>query len=95
MDANHPADPGQLPAIVKQLGERIITLHISDYDGIDEKHWMPFVGVVDWGAFANALRDIQYSGASIYETKPEADTPEEMLETIQANFQKILAAARG
>ncbi len=95
LDANHPADPDQLPAMVQQLGDRIITLHISDYDGDDEKHWMPFVGVVDWGAFANALRDIQYSGAFIYETKPEADTPEEMLGMIQSNFQQILTAARG
>jgi len=94
LDANHPADHSQLPAAVKQLGKRIITLHISDYDGIDEKHWMPFVGVVDWGAFANALRDIQYDGAFIYETRPEAgDTMEEKLEIIQANFQRILTTA--
>ena len=93
LDTNHPADPRQLPGIVKQLAERIITLHVSDYDGIDEKHWMPFRGVVDWAAFANALRDIGYSGAFIYETKPEADTMEERLKMIQSNFQRILTAA--
>lgn len=95
LDSNHPADPNQLAAIVKQLGKRIITLHISDYDGIDERHWMPFSGMVDWGAFANALRDIQYSGAFIYETKPEGDTMEERLEAIQSNFQRILITASG
>jgi len=94
LDANHPADPEQLPAIVKQLGERIITLHISDYDGIDERHWMPFRGVVKWDALANALRSIGYSGAFIYETQPEeGDTMEEKLEIIQSNFQRILKAA--
>ena len=93
LDANHPADPGQLVAIVEQLGKRIITLHISDYDGIDERHWMPFCGVVDWGAFANALRDIQYSGAFVYETDPEGDTMEEKLGNIQSNFQRILRTA--
>ena len=94
LDANHPADPNQLTAIVKQLDERIITLHISDYDGIDEKHWMPFRGVINWGTFANALRDIGYSGAFIYETDPEAgDTTEEKLEIIQSNFQRILKTA--
>lgn len=93
IDSNHPANPDQLPAIVRQLGERVITLHISDYDGIDEKHWMPFRGIVDWGAFANALRDIGYSGAFIYETRPEeGDTMEEKLAIIQSNFQRISSA---
>ena len=94
VDANHLADHTKLPDSVRQLGERIITLHISDYDGIDEKHWMPFLGVVDWGAFANALSDIQYDGAFIYETRPEeGDTMAEKLEIINANFQRILTAA--
>jgi sugar phosphate isomerase/epimerase len=91
LDANHLADPGQLPDAVRQLGERIITLHVSDYDGIDERHWMPFRGIVDWGAFANALRDIEYHGAFVYETRPEeGDTLEEKLEIIHSNFQRIL-----
>jgi len=94
LDANHLADPGQLPDAVRQLGERIITLHISDYDGVDERHWMPFRGIVDWGAFANALRDIEYDGAFIYETKPEeGDTLEEKLVIMHSNFQRILDSA--
>jgi len=93
LDANHPANPKELPAIVKQLSERLITLHISDYDGVDERHWMPFRGVVDWGAFANALRDIQYSGAFIYEAGLEGDTMERKLENVFSNFQRILSTA--
>jgi sugar phosphate isomerase/epimerase len=94
LDTNHLADPGQLPDAVRQLGERIITLHVSDYDGIDERHWMPFRGIVDWGAFANALRDIEYDGAFIYETRPEeGDTLEEKLEIIHSNFRRILNIA--
>jgi len=93
LDTNHPAHHEQLPAIVKQLGQRIITLHVSDYDGIDEKHWMPFVGVIDWAAFANALRNVQYNRSFIYETQPEADTMAEKLGIIQSNFQQILSAA--
>lgn len=94
LDTNHPADPNHLNSVVKQLGERIITLHVSDYDGINEKHWMPFRGVVDWGAFANALRDVQYTEAFIYETLPEGNTTEEKLGIIQSNFQKILNTAK-
>ena len=91
LDANHPADPDDLLSIVKQLAQRIITLHISDYDGIDEKHWMPFDGVINWRAFAKALGDIQYSGAFIYETLPAADTTAEKLEIIQSNFEMVIS----
>lgn len=93
VDANHPARPEHLPDIVKQLDKRIITLHISDYDGIDEKHWMPLSGIIDWAVFANTLRDIGYSGAFIYETKPDADTMAERLAIIKSNFEKILKLA--
>ena len=93
LDSNHPADPNELCAIAEQLGDRIITLHASDYDGIHEKHWLPFNGVVDWGAYANTLRGIQYSGAFIYETSPEADTMEEKLKIVKSNFQRILNTA--
>ena len=91
LDSNHPADPAALPSIVKQLAQRIITLHISDYDGIDEKHWMPFDGVINWRAFAKALGDIQYSGAFLYETLPAADTTAEKLEIIQSNFEMVIS----
>lgn len=90
LDANHPANHKELPEIVKRLGKRIITLHISDYDGVDEKHWMPFKGVVDWHAFANALRDIQYRGAFIYEANIDGDTMAKKLENVLSNFQRII-----
>lgn len=94
LDANHPADHSQLPSIVKRLGKRIITLHISDYDGIDEKHWLPFRGVVDWASFANALNDIDYGGAFIYEANVDGDSVKERLDNIQSNFQLILVSAQ-
>jgi hypothetical protein len=32
---------------VRQLGDSLSTLHLSDYDGIDEKHELPGKGVLD------------------------------------------------
>ena len=93
LDVNHPKGYEQLPDIVKQLGEKIITLHISDYDGIDEKHWMPFKGDIDWGDFANALSEINYGGAFIYEANLDGNTAEEKLANVLSNFQRILTIA--
>ncbi len=90
LDTNHPRDPGQLNDIVRKLGKRIITLHISDYDGIDEKHWMPFKGIINWGDFVNALGSIGYSGAFIYEINL---SKEGNIEDIIENFQKIIEIA--
>ena len=93
LDVNHPKDHKQIPNIVRQLNERIITLHISDYDGIDEKHWMPFKGLIEWGAFANALSDIKYDGAFIYEANLDGNTMDEKLENLLSNFNTILSIA--
>ena len=93
LDVNHPKDHKQIPNIVRQLNERIITLHISDYDGIDEKHWMPFKGLIEWGAFANALSDIKYDGAFIYEANLDGNTMDEKLENLLSNFNTILSVA--
>lgn len=33
---------------IKNLGLKVVTLHVSDYDRIDERHWIPGKGVNDW-----------------------------------------------
>lgn len=92
LDTNHLADPAHVLPTVSQLGRRLITLHISDYDGT-ERHWMPFDGVVDWGGFANALQEIGYGGAFIYEAKLVGETMPEKLANVESNFRRILDAA--
>jgi len=49
------------------LGSRVETLHISDHDGIDERHWIPGRGIVDWPAFVAGLDDIGYEGCLMHE----------------------------
>ncbi len=62
LDVNH-ANVGQdLVAFIQLFGRRIISVHISDNDGVDEKHWLPGEGVIDWPAVINALRKVGYDG---------------------------------
>ncbi|MCE5237191.1 sugar phosphate isomerase/epimerase [bacterium] len=51
------------------LGTRIETLHISDHDGVDERHWVPGKGVVDWADFVAGLDDIGYQGCLMHEAR--------------------------
>jgi len=54
---------------IRKLGLRIITTHISDNDGVDERHWLPGEGVIDWNGVLRALCDSGYTGAFLYETR--------------------------
>jgi len=89
LDTNHfMSNPGALPHAVRVLGCRLLTLHLSDYDGVDEKHWLPGRGVIDWSAFMKALRDIHYDGPFIYEC---SFRPSERLQMICENYSWLAA----
>ncbi len=53
--------------VIKKLGNKIITVHVSDRDNINERHWMPGEGVLDWKRIIDAFNTIGYNGAWIYE----------------------------
>jgi sugar phosphate isomerase/epimerase len=50
-----------------KIGKKIETLHVSDYDFVNERHWLPGEGKVNWRALIAALREIDYSGVWMYE----------------------------
>lgn len=59
---------------VLALGDLIKTTHISDHDYINERHWMPGAGKIDWNALLGAFEKIGYEGAFNYElTAPLTD----------------------
>ena len=52
---------------VKNLNKKIETVHISDYDFVGEKHWLPGYGKVDWNEITSLLDSKQYVGPWLYE----------------------------
>ncbi|NLK08229.1 MAG: sugar phosphate isomerase/epimerase [Firmicutes bacterium] len=52
---------------VKKVGKYIITTHVSDYDKIDERHWLPGKGVNDWQGLLTGLKNTNYSGPILFE----------------------------
>jgi len=88
LDVNHGMDQYPLlPQWVKTLGKNLITLHLSDYDGIDEKHWLPGKGVIDWPAFMTALRTIDYSGPFNFEVSVPGDSPRARIAALASAMQ--------
>ena len=54
---------------VSAVGDKIITLHISDYDFEDERHWLLGKGKIDWKELIGLLKDIGYSGPFMNEVR--------------------------
>ena len=54
-------------AYIKLLGDKIITTHVSDYDMIDERHWLPGEGNIDWVEMITLMEQIGYQGVWMYE----------------------------
>ena len=90
LDTNHlMADFAALPDVVRSLGPRLIALHCSDYDGVDEQHWPPLRGVIDWPAFLSALRDVHFPGPFNYEAALDGQTPAERLAFLEGNYSQL------
>jgi sugar phosphate isomerase/epimerase len=93
LDVNH-ANVGQdLVAFIQHLSQRIISLHISDNDGIDEKHWLPGEGVIDWPALIKALRAVGYEGPWMCEVGLGGFPLAERLQQLAENQQQLFARA--
>jgi sugar phosphate isomerase/epimerase len=89
LDTNHSNLNGKLDEFASALGRRLWHVHLSDNDGRQQRHWMPTRGVIDWGAFLEALDKIEYSGLLVYELDPHPDGPERGLREIEENFAQL------
>lgn len=66
LDTNHLlGEP--ISSFISEVGNKIITLHVSDYDFGDERHWLPGEGMVDWIELYNQLIGVGYNGVWMYE----------------------------
>jgi len=66
LDLNHSLIDDTV-TIIEKLGKKIITIHVSDRDSVNERHWLPGEGVLDWKKIIDAFQSIGYRGAWIYE----------------------------
>ncbi len=75
---------------VKAVGEKIITLHVSDYDFVDERHLFPGDGQNNWREIFADLEEANYNGAFMYEVKNYGMTGRTTLEDVKANHNWLL-----
>ncbi|OGV32451.1 MAG: hypothetical protein A2020_02025 [Lentisphaerae bacterium GWF2_45_14] len=92
LDTNHLMDkPFTLADTVKIFGKRLFSTHLSDYDGVDERHQLPGTGVLDWNAFMKALNQIKYAGPFNFECAfHNNETPAECVAMLEESYDKLL-----
>ena len=74
-DTNHLLGGRDPIEFIRRIGDKIASLHVSDYDGVDEKHWLPGEGINDWAAIMDALDEIGYAGPILYELGYDRPAP--------------------
>lgn len=65
-DTNHLLGE-YIPDFIHKVGSRIETVHVSDYDFWNERHWLPGEGDIDWNELYSALSEVGYNGPWMYE----------------------------
>ncbi len=65
-DTNHLLGENST-AFIEKLGDKIVTIHVSDYDFSDERHWLPGEGKINWHTLLNTLYSVGYRGPWLYE----------------------------
>jgi len=81
VDTGHAGISGDEPA--KEIGiagDRLYGVHLHDTDLIEDKHWIPTVGKLDWDAIRLALTEIEYNGPWTFEVinSQSRETPDEI-----------------
>jgi len=88
-DTNHPLQESP-EEFVRAVGGLISTIHVSDYDKINERHWIPGRGVIEWNKVIQELVNINYTGPWIYEVVPRKnDAQKPTVEDLASTWTKL------
>ncbi len=77
------------------LGGHLAALHVHDSAFGQDRHNLPFQGLVDWDGFTRGLKQIGFNGVISLETQIDGKTPEPMREQMEralAGIARYLAA---
>jgi len=75
--------------LLKDYGDRLVATHLSDNDGLHDRHWLPGHGIINWDEVARAFSKT-YEGCLTLEAYPTAEerreSPRKFLERA---YQKV------
>ena len=62
----------ELGEILSKWGHLLVATHLSDNDGVTDKHWIPKEGIIDWGIIGDSFPKDAYTGFFTLEVLPQA-----------------------
>ena len=68
--------------------ERLFAIHVSDNNGREDSHSVPFAGTIDWMQVAAVLKKLGFDGYFMYEIRSR-DNIDDTLNKINESFEKI------
>ncbi len=94
LDVNHINLAGQDPIkYIQRVGGLVCTTHLSDNDGLDERHWAPGRGVLPWTELLAELTGSGYAGPLIFETGQFGADAEDTVAQLASLREELRAAA--
>lgn len=72
-DTNHLLTEESHEEFIRTVADRLVTIHLSDYDKRDERHWLPGEGCTDFSALLRTLDEVGYAGPLMYEINRDAN----------------------
>jgi sugar phosphate isomerase/epimerase len=71
-DTNHLLGE-DITEFIRKTGHLYVTTHVSDYDFINERHWLCGEGKIDWISLKKELEAVGYDGPWLYEISLETN----------------------
>lgn len=94
LDVGHATLSGQDPVeMIYQLGKKYLHVtHMHDNDYINDDHYMPGIGKIDWYAIGKALNDIEYEDVFSFEANRTFRRIEPYAKELTLDFLKVYVA---
>jgi sugar phosphate isomerase/epimerase len=73
---------------LEECSERLFAIHVSDNNGREDLHSIPFIGNIDWMQVAAVLKKIGFDGYFMYEIR-NRDNINDALNKINESFKRI------
>jgi sugar phosphate isomerase/epimerase len=71
-DSSHDFLYGDKPGgLLRRWGGRLLATHIGDNDGLEDRHWLPWEGSIDWGEVRKSFPVGTYEGCLNLEVFPK------------------------
>jgi len=89
-DSSHDRLTGGKGDLLRTWGHRLAVTHFSDNDGVEDRHWLPHEGIIDWQRVARDFPIAAYTGCLNLEVVVKDDPPPPPQEYLARAFRELI-----